>query len=85
MTIISDDCVMNAEQRKLYMFERKVPSDPEQRDRVLGLLQKIIIHNGYHTAEVQDTFKDYGIVPELYYPFSSTISSGACMPIMMFF
>ena len=72
MTTALDDRVMNAEQRKLYMFERKVPKDVEERERVLGLLQRIIIHNGYHTAEVQHKFRDMGIAPELYYPEKST-------------
>lgn len=72
MTTSIDDRVMNPEQRQLYMFERKVPNDPAERERVLELLRKIIIHNGYHTAEVQRKFEDKGVTPELYYPEKST-------------
>src|SRR3989338_3268851 len=67
-----DDRVMDASQRKLYMYERKVPADPAARESLLKELKRIIIHNGYHTAEIRADFERFGIEPELYYPGKST-------------
>lgn len=72
MTDTFDDLVMNAEQRKLYMYERKVPADAKERERLLALLKRVFIHNGYHTEEVSDSFAQLGIAPKLYYPEKST-------------
>ncbi len=67
-----DDRVMNAEQRKQYMFERKVPADAAERDALLAHLKRVFIHNGYHTEEVRGSFARFGITPTLYYPEKST-------------
>ena len=68
----TNDYVMNSQQKKEYVFDRKLFPGKAERNAQISSLKRVIIHNAQKTNEVEKLLERVGVNTEKYFPIKST-------------
>jgi len=70
--MVVDDFVMNAEQARVYTFDRVFHIDDSIRREQIDNINSVVVHHAYKSKECEEVWKRIGAPYQKYYPLKST-------------